>query len=74
MIKQIKVSGTFGDVLTAYLSEKPDKREICPAIMILLDYLTDDNAEDELTISQFMADAYRKKSMLQTLIEEWRRN
>ena len=43
-------------------------------IMVLLDYLTDDNAEDELTISQFMADAYRKISMLQALIEEWRKN
>lgn len=74
MKKQINVTGNISDVLSAYLSAKPDKREIFTDIMVLLDYLTDDNAEDELTISQFMADAYRKISMLQALIEEWRKN
>ncbi len=74
MKKQINVSGNIGDVVTAYLSEKPDKREICPVIMILLDYLTDDNSENELTINQFMANAMRKRVRLQALIEEWRRN
>ena len=73
MGKTIKVSGNMGDILTAYLNEKPDKNEICPLVMILLDYYTGDNSEDELTIREFMANATRKRFMLQVLIEKWRR-
>ena len=73
MGKTIKVSGDIGDIITAYLNEKPDKTKICPLVMILLDYYTDDKSEDELTIREFMVNATRKRVMLQDLIEKWRR-
>ena len=73
MGKTIKASGDIGDIITAYLNEKPDKREICPLVMVLLDYYTDDNSENYLTIREFMAYATRKRCMLQDLIEKWRR-
>ena len=73
MGKTIKVSGNIGDIITAYLNEKPDKREICPLVMVLIDYYTDDNSENYLTIREFMANATRKRFMLQNLIEKWRR-
>lgn len=73
MGKTIKVSGDIGDIITAYLNEKPDKREICPLVMVLLDYYTGDQSEDDMTIREFMANATRKRFMLQDLIEKWRR-
>lgn len=65
--------GTMGHILTDYLAEEPDKREICPMVMILLDYYTDDNSEEHRTITEFMDNAYRKRSMLQGLIERWKK-
>lgn len=73
MGKTIKAAGDIGDVISAYLNEKPDKREICPLVMVLLDYYTDDNSEELMTLSQFMANSMRKRCMLQDLIEKWRR-
>lgn len=73
MKKQINVSGNIGDVISAYLAEKPDKQEICPLVMVLLDYYTDDNSEELMTVKQFMTNALRKRTMLQDLIEKWRR-
>lgn len=46
MGKTIKVSGNIGDVVIAYLAEKPNKEEICPVVMLLLDYYTGDNSEN----------------------------
>ena len=61
-------------ILSNYISNKPDKDEICPLIMIMMDYYTDDHDEDHMSIREFMDDAMRKRSMLQGLIEKWRKN
>lgn len=69
-----KLTGEImGDMVLAYIAEKPDKKTICPLVMILLDYYTGDQSEDELTMSEFMDNTFRKRSMLQDLIEKWRR-
>lgn len=70
----IKITGEdMGDLLTVYLEGKPNKKEICPMVMLLLDYYTGDNSEDKMTIKEFMANTTRKRFMLQDLIEKWRR-
>lgn len=52
--------------------KKPDKKTICPLVIILLDYYTDDKSEEEMTMSEFTANTFRKRFMLQDLIEKWR--
>lgn len=70
----IKLSGeVMGDMLSVYLNQKPAKDEICPLIMILMDYYTDDDAEKHMTVKEFLGDAYRKRTILQDLIEKWRK-
>lgn len=69
-----KLTGEIiGNMVLAYIAEKPDKTTICPLVMILLDYYTDDKSEAELTMSEFMANSFRKRKMLQDLIEKWRK-
>jgi len=60
-------------ILCAYIKQKPDKMVICPMIMILLDYYTDDHSEDYLPMNEFLDDAMRKRKLLQVLTEEWRK-
>lgn len=70
----VKLTGeVMGDMLCVYLKQEPAKDEICPLIMMLMDYYTDDEAEKHMTVKEFMDDAYRKRSMLQDLIEKWRK-
>lgn len=72
--REIKLTGeVMGDMLSVYLNQKPAKDEICPLIMILMDYYTDDEAEKHMTVKEFLNDAMRKRSMLQDLIEKWRK-
>lgn len=74
-MRKTKLTGdAIGAILTEYLNDEPDKMEICPLIMILLDYYTDDHSEHTMTAHEFLNDAMRKRSMLQALIEEWRKN
>lgn len=69
-----KLTGEImGDMVCAYIAEKPDKTTICPLVMMLLDYYTGDKSEEEMTISEFMDNTFRKRSMLQDLIEKWRK-
>lgn len=44
-------------ILVDYIGNKPDKDEICPLIMIMMDYYADDHAEDHMSIREFMDDA-----------------
>ena len=61
------------DIIAAYLGKKPDKHEPIPLIMILMDYVSDDHAEDHMTMSEFWDDGMRKRSMLQDLIDKWKK-
>ena len=62
------------DIIAAYLAKKPDKHEPIPLIMVLMDYVADDHAEDHMSMREFLDDGMRKRSMLQDLIEKWRKN